>query len=135
MLITSKSSDTIIEGHPALTGTLIGFVTLCSTYEESKEGLGITIKIMVFPLQILRCHLGGTISAQAAMREIKAGNKRTIQCKSCHKVSDLHESFSSPILDTIEPVAMETGVKSTHTGRQTRNEGEHNIFKATYKGC
>lgn len=49
MLIISKSSDIIIEGHPALTGTLIGFATLCSTYEESKEGLGFTIKIMAFP--------------------------------------------------------------------------------------
>lgn len=62
-----------------------------------------------------------------ANAEIRTGNKKTMHHKSCRKVLEqgqhLHEFFSS-VLDTIEVVTMETGVKSSETERRLARKME-----------
>lgn len=65
--------------------TLIGFVALCATHEEPKEGLGLIITFMDSPTPRLRLHAVGTVSEQPGMGEIKAGSKRTMCHKGCRK--------------------------------------------------
>lgn len=64
------------------------------------------------------------------MEQITVENKRRIHHQSCHK--NPHESFSSTVLNIIEPVAIETSVKApSHQSREarSRNERDYSILK------